>query len=60
MVDLRTSLKDLTLEGVKERDVQIGVGAYGVVKEYVYQGLRLVVAMTSLRVARFWLSVSYL
>ncbi len=40
MVDLRAGLRELSLEEVKETDREIGKGAYGVVLEYVYKGLR--------------------
>ena len=40
MVDLRAGLKELSLEGVKPTGREIGKGAYGVVEEYVYKGLR--------------------
>lgn len=42
MADLRFSLRELSLDGVEETDCEIGRGAYGVVKEYIYKGLRLV------------------
>jgi hypothetical protein len=38
MADLRVSLKDLSLSGVKETNHEIGRGAYGVVMEYVVHG----------------------
>ena len=40
MVDLRISLRELSLGGVECRGGEIGRGAYGVVKEYTYNGLR--------------------
>jgi len=40
MADLRMSLRDLSLDGVEETELEIGRGAYGVVKEYIYKGMR--------------------
>ena len=40
MADLRAGLRELSLQGVQETGRKIGEGAYGVVQEYVYKGLR--------------------
>lgn len=40
MADLRHSLHELSLKGVTDAGREIGRGAYGVVKEFTYKGLR--------------------